>query len=34
LNPLDALKWLEDHMLPVYPIGDFKVAQALEGLRF
>jgi 2-oxoglutarate ferredoxin oxidoreductase subunit beta len=34
LNPLEALKWLEDHMLPVYPIGDFKVAQALEGLRF
>jgi 2-oxoglutarate ferredoxin oxidoreductase subunit beta len=34
VNPLDALKWLEDHMLPVYPIGDFKVAQALEGLRF
>jgi 2-oxoglutarate ferredoxin oxidoreductase subunit beta len=34
LNPLDALKWLEDHMLPIYPIGDFKVAQALEGLRF
>ena len=34
LDPLDALKWLEDHMLPVYPIGDFKVAQALEGLRF
>jgi 2-oxoglutarate ferredoxin oxidoreductase subunit beta len=34
VNPLDALKWLEDHMLPAYPIGDFKVAQALEGLRF
>jgi 2-oxoglutarate/2-oxoacid ferredoxin oxidoreductase subunit beta len=34
VNPLDALKWLEDHMLPVYPIGDFKVAQALDGLRF
>jgi 2-oxoglutarate ferredoxin oxidoreductase subunit beta len=34
VNPLDALKWLENHMLPVYPIGDFKVAPALEGLRF
>lgn len=34
VNPLEALKWLEEHMLPVYPIGDFKVAQSLEGLRF
>jgi 2-oxoglutarate ferredoxin oxidoreductase subunit beta len=34
LNPVAALKWLEEHMLPVYPIGDFKVAPALEGLRF
>jgi 2-oxoglutarate ferredoxin oxidoreductase subunit beta len=34
LNPLDSLKWLEEHMIPVYPIGDYKVAQALEGLRF
>jgi 2-oxoglutarate/2-oxoacid ferredoxin oxidoreductase subunit beta len=34
VGPLEALKWLEDHMLPVYPIGDFKVAQALQGLRF
>lgn len=34
VGPLEALKWLEDHMLPVYPIGDFKVTQALQGLRF
>jgi 2-oxoglutarate ferredoxin oxidoreductase subunit beta len=34
VNPVAALKWLEEHMLPVYPIGDFKVAQSLEGLRF
>jgi 2-oxoglutarate ferredoxin oxidoreductase subunit beta len=34
VNPVSALKWLEEHMLPVYPIGDFKVAQSLEGVRF
>jgi 2-oxoglutarate ferredoxin oxidoreductase subunit beta len=34
MNPVSALKWLEEHMLPVYPIGDFKVAQSLEGVRF
>jgi 2-oxoglutarate ferredoxin oxidoreductase subunit beta len=21
LSPLDALKWLEDHMIPYYPLG-------------
>jgi len=29
LNPLDALHWLEEHMLPVYPVQDFKVSSAL-----
>ncbi len=32
-TPLEALRWLENHMLPVYPVGDFKVASALQGLR-
>lgn len=31
--PLEALKWLEEHMLPVYPLEDFKVLPALAGLR-
>ncbi len=33
LTPLEALKWVEEHMLPVYPIGDYKVATALEGIK-
>jgi 2-oxoglutarate ferredoxin oxidoreductase subunit beta len=33
LTPLDALRWLEEHMLPVYPVQDFKVASALAELR-
>jgi 2-oxoglutarate ferredoxin oxidoreductase subunit beta len=33
LTPVESLRWIEEHMLPVYPIGDYKVAQALAGLR-
>jgi 2-oxoglutarate ferredoxin oxidoreductase subunit beta len=34
LAPVAALKWLEEHMLPAYPLADFKVAPALLSLRF
>ncbi|MGI5922183.1 MAG: thiamine pyrophosphate-dependent enzyme [Syntrophomonadaceae bacterium] len=27
LSPLDALKWLEDNMIPYYPLGEFKVKE-------
>jgi 2-oxoglutarate ferredoxin oxidoreductase subunit beta len=33
LTPLDALRWVEDHMIPVYPLQDFKVAPVLTGMR-
>jgi 2-oxoglutarate ferredoxin oxidoreductase subunit beta len=33
-TPVDALKWLEEHMLPYYPLGDFKVAPAVAELKF
>lgn len=33
IDPLDAMQWVEDHMVPVYPLGDYKVSPALEGLR-
>jgi 2-oxoglutarate ferredoxin oxidoreductase subunit beta len=26
LSPLDSLKWLEEHMIPVFPLGDYKVS--------
>lgn len=26
LSPVDALQWIEDKMLPVYPLGDFKTS--------
>ena len=33
ISPLDAIKWVEDHMIPVYPLGDYKVVPALAGLK-
>jgi 2-oxoglutarate ferredoxin oxidoreductase subunit beta len=33
LTPLEALKWVEDHMLPVYPLGDYKVAADVAGIK-
>ena len=26
LTPVESLKWLEEHMLPYYPLGDYKIA--------
>jgi 2-oxoglutarate ferredoxin oxidoreductase subunit beta len=33
LTPLESLTWVEERMLPVYPIEDFKVSPALSQLR-
>lgn len=33
LTPLAALNWVEEYMVPVYPLGDYKVSSALAGLR-
>jgi len=33
LTPRQALEWLEEHMIPAYPIGDYKVSSALEGVK-
>ncbi len=33
VSVLEAMQYLKDHMLPVYPIGDYKVSPALETLR-
>ena len=31
LSPVDAEQWLEKNMLPVFPLGDYKVHPALKG---
>jgi len=33
LTPQESLKWVEEHMVPVYPLEDFKIASALASLR-
>ena len=33
LTPKESLKFIEERMIPVFPLGDFKVHPALEGLR-
>lgn len=33
LTPLDAMKWVEERMIPAFPIGDYKVAEAIAELR-
>ncbi len=32
LTPPEALEWIEKHMLPVFPVGDYKVAAAVKEL--
>lgn len=33
VSVLEAMQWLKDHMLPMYPVGDYKVSPALENLK-
>jgi 2-oxoglutarate ferredoxin oxidoreductase subunit beta len=33
LTPLNALKWIEEHMVPAFPLGDFKVIPDLAGVK-
>ncbi|MEA4909514.1 MAG: 2-oxoglutarate oxidoreductase [Chloroflexi bacterium] len=33
MTPVQALHWLDEKMIPFYPIGDYKVHPALAGLR-
>jgi 2-oxoglutarate ferredoxin oxidoreductase subunit beta len=33
INPIESLKWVEEHMVPVYPIGDYKVSAAVGDIR-
>lgn len=33
IPPVDSLKWIAENMVPVYPIGDYKVSQAVAELK-
>jgi 2-oxoglutarate ferredoxin oxidoreductase subunit beta len=30
VSPADALKWIEENMLPYYPLGDYKIAEGVS----
>jgi 2-oxoglutarate ferredoxin oxidoreductase subunit beta len=32
MGPLEALKWLEEEMIPYYPLGDYKVVEEVRAL--
>jgi 2-oxoglutarate ferredoxin oxidoreductase subunit beta len=34
MSPMDAMTWVAEHMVPVYPLEDFKVSPSLVGLKF
>ena len=34
MTPVESLHWLEENMVPYFPLGDFKVHPAIAGLRF
>ena len=33
ISAIDSLKWIEEHMIPYYPIGDYKVAERVGSLN-
>ncbi len=34
MTPVESLHWLEENMVPYFPLGDYKVHPAIAGLRF
>lgn len=33
ISPRESLQWVEDHMIPVFPLGDYKISSALDGVK-
>ncbi len=33
LTPVELLRWLEEHMLPYYPLGDYKVSPSITAAK-
>jgi 2-oxoglutarate ferredoxin oxidoreductase subunit beta len=33
ISAVESLKWIEEHMLPYYPLGDYKVLPEVEAMR-
>lgn len=33
INPIDSLKWVEEHMIPAFPLGDYKVSPSVAEIK-
>jgi 2-oxoglutarate ferredoxin oxidoreductase subunit beta len=33
VTPVESLTWLEQHMIPAFPLGDYKVAPSVAALK-
>jgi 2-oxoglutarate ferredoxin oxidoreductase subunit beta len=33
LTPVESLRWLDEHMIPTYPLGDYKVAPSVKTAK-
>jgi 2-oxoglutarate/2-oxoacid ferredoxin oxidoreductase subunit beta len=33
LTPMEALHWIEDHMIPAFPLGDYKVSPSVAEIK-
>ena len=33
MSPLESVQWLQDKMIPYYPLGDYKVSPAVAQIR-
>jgi 2-oxoglutarate ferredoxin oxidoreductase subunit beta len=33
MTPVNSLKFVEEHMVPAYPLGDYKVSEAIKQVK-
>jgi hypothetical protein len=33
MTPVNALKFVEEHMIPAYPLGDYKISDAIKQIK-
>jgi len=33
MTPVESLAWLEEHMIPAFPLGDYKIASSVAALK-
>lgn len=33
IQPVESLKWVQDHMIPAFPLGDYKVSPEVAGIK-